>query len=106
MAFLRLVFADCVGTGPFATWFGETRLSAELGLSPLRLPRKGDTQEIRSRPGVFNLSVAQVVKGREAVPGSVLGYSVRPAREKDEVATDLTDDASCNRRPAPSERNS
>src|SRR6202047_1484028 len=77
-------------TGPLRDLVRETRLSAESFVYPVFVcPGKGVRKEIRSMPGVFNLSVDQVVK--EAREARALGVSsvilFGLPEKKDEVAT-------------------
>src|SRR6202163_381359 len=77
-------------TGPLRDLVRETRLSAESFVYPVFVcPGKGVRKEIRSMPGVFNLSVDEVVK--EAREARALGVSsvilFGLPEKKDEVAT-------------------
>src|SRR6266478_2758639 len=83
-------------TGPLRDLVRETRLSAESFVYPIFVcPGKGVRKEIRSMPGVFNLSVDQVVKEAREARGlgvsSVILFGL--PEKKDEVATGAwTDD--------------
>src|SRR5216684_2200499 len=83
-------------TGPLRDLVRETRLSRECFVYPIFVcPGKGVRKEIRSMPGVFNLSVDEVVK--EAGEAHALGVSsvilFGLPEKKDEVATGAwTDD--------------
>jgi len=83
-------------TGPLRDLVRETRLSPESFVYPIFVcPGKGLRKEIRSMPGVFNLSVDQAVK--EALEARGLGVSsvilFGLPEKKDEVATGAwTDD--------------
>jgi len=82
-------------TGALRSMVRETRLTPENFVYPLFVcPGEGVRKEVRSMPGVFNLSVDETVKeGREAhslgVPALILfGLPVK----KDEVATGAWDE--------------
>jgi porphobilinogen synthase len=77
-------------TGPLRDLVRETRLSAESFVYPMFVcPGKGVRKEIRSMPGVFNLSVDEAVKdAREAHAlgvSSVILFGL--PEKKDDVAT-------------------
>src|ERR1700724_4764848 len=90
-------------TGPLRDLVREPRLSAESLVYPLFVcPGKGVRKEIRSMPGVFNLSVDQVV--REAREARALGVSsgilFGLPEKKDEVATGAWTDDGVVQQPA------
>ncbi len=82
-------------TGPLRNLVAETRLTPDAFVYPLFVcPGEGVRKEVRSMPGVFNLSVDEAVKeGREArslgVPAVIL-FGL--PESKDEVATGAWDD--------------
>ena len=69
-------------TETLRTLVRETRLTPEALVYPLFIcPGKGIRKEVRSMPGVFNLSVDEAVKEvrRHTCAGSIVGHSVRAA---------------------------
>src|SRR5450631_4073902 len=77
-------------TEPLRSMVRETRLSPEAFIYPLFVcPGEGVRKEVRSMPGVFNLSVDEVVK--EAHETAALGVSglilFGLPEAKDEIAT-------------------
>ncbi len=74
----------------------ETRLSPEHFLYPLFVcPGEGVRKDVRSMPGVFQLSVDEVVREAGAAHaegvGGVLLFGVPPARTKDDIGTAAAD---------------
>ena len=68
----------------------ETRLSPENFVYPLFVcPGEGERKEVRSMPGVFNLSVDEVVKEALEAESLGLGWIILFGlpEKKDEVAT-------------------
>ena len=82
-------------TGPLRNLVTETRLTPDAFVYPLFVcPGEGVRKEVRSMPGVFNLSVDEAIKeGREAralgVPAVIL-FGL--PESKDEVATGAWDE--------------
>jgi porphobilinogen synthase len=82
-------------TGPLRNLVAETRLTPDALVYPLFVcPGEGVRKEVRSMPGVFNLSVDEAIKeGREAhalgVPAVIL-FGL--PESKDEVATGAWDE--------------